>query len=115
MKWEHTSRVGSKLAPIGIHIKFDTTCLGDKLQLTLIAGGSPKVPQLRQALQHVGILNDIDILAEALVLALSVGDVQLRRSVEFDLKWVGEHASILRCVDKADEHLIVLLEDDVLP
>ena len=115
MKWEHTSRVRSKLAPIGIHIKFDTTCLRDKLQLTLIAGGSPKVPQLRQALQHVGILNDIDILAEALVLALSVGDVQLCWSVEFDLKWVGEDTGILRCVDEADEHFIVLLEDDVLP
>ena len=49
------------------------------------------------------------------MLALSVGDVQLGRSVEFNLKWVGEDAGILRCVDEADEHFVVLLEDDVLP
>jgi len=49
------------------------------------------------------------------VLTLSVGDVQLRRPVELDFKWIGEDASILRCVDEADEYFIALLEDDVLP
>jgi hypothetical protein len=58
-------------------------------------------------------LDDVDILAEALVLALAVGDVRLNGTVELDLQRIWEGVLVFRCVDEAGEDLIALFQDDI--
>ena len=111
---ELTSGVRSKLAPVGIHVGLYASRLLNVLEFALISGGPSQVSQFCKGLYHVGILDDVDVLAETLVLALAVRHVRLYGAVELDLEWVREDSLVLGRVDEADKELVALLENDVL-